>query len=73
MSDELNPGRLRPANARDTSQRDTPPNTTSSEVQALRERAEQLGATAEELEAALDALALQAEVVLHRLRGGSVH
>jgi hypothetical protein len=40
---------------------------------ALHERAEQLGATADELQATLDALALQAEVVLHRLRGGNLH
>lgn len=41
--------------------------------QALHERAERLGATAHELEQALDALALKAEAVLHRLRGGRAH
>lgn len=40
---------------------------------ALKKRADELGATAEELQAALGALALQAEQVLHRLRGGKVH
>lgn len=40
---------------------------------ALHERAAQLGATADELEAALDTLAQQAEAVLHRLRGGRLH
>ncbi len=40
---------------------------------ALIERARQLGATAEELQAELDALALQAQAVLHRLRGGNLH
>lgn len=39
----------------------------------LRQHAEQLGTTAEELAAALDQLALQAEVVLHRLRGAPTH
>lgn len=43
------------------------------ERRALLERARQLGATAEELQAELDALALQAEAVLHRLRGGNLH
>lgn len=42
-------------------------------MQALRERAEQLNATAEELEAALEQLALHAEVVLRRLRGEAMH
>lgn len=42
-------------------------------LQALRERAEQLNATAEELEAALEQLALHAEVVLRRLRGDAIH
>lgn len=41
--------------------------------QALNERAQRLGATAEELQDALGALALQAEAVLHRLRGGRLH
>ena len=49
------------------------PAPSSDEVHALRERAEQLGATAEELEAALERLALHAEVVLRRLRGEAVH
>jgi hypothetical protein len=40
---------------------------------ALQERARQLGVTAEELSAELEALALQAEAVLHRLRGGNLH
>lgn len=39
----------------------------------LLERARQLGVTAEELQAELETLALQAEAVLHRLRGGSLH
>ena len=39
----------------------------------LIERARQLGVTADELSAELEALALQAEAVLHRLRGGSLH
>jgi hypothetical protein len=39
----------------------------------LQERAQALGATADELEAALEVLALEAERVLHRLRGGSLH
>jgi hypothetical protein len=39
----------------------------------LQERAAQLGATAEELSAALEQLALQTEVVLHRLRGSPTH
>jgi hypothetical protein len=39
----------------------------------LNERARALGATADELEAALETLALQAEEVLYRLRGGSLH
>jgi hypothetical protein len=39
----------------------------------LLERARQLGVTAEELSAELEALASQAEAVLHRLRGGSLH
>jgi hypothetical protein len=43
------------------------------EQRALIERARQLGATAEELEAELAALARQAEAVLHRLRGGNLH
>ena len=43
------------------------------ERRALIERARQLGATADELGAELEALALQAEAVLHRLRGGSLH
>ncbi|MCR5882362.1 hypothetical protein LRS03_05605 [Rhizobacter sp. J219] len=43
------------------------------ERRALLERARQLGTTAEELGAELDALALQAEAVLHRLRGGRLH
>lgn len=47
--------------------------TLADQRRALVERARQLGATAEELEAALGALALQAEAVLHRLRGGRVH
>lgn len=41
--------------------------------EALQQRAEQLGATVEELSAALEALALQTEVVLRRLRGESTH
>jgi len=45
----------------------------SDTLQALRERAQQLGTTAEELEAALEQLALQAEVVLRRLRGDAMH
>ena len=45
----------------------------SDTLQALRERAEQLNATAEELEAALEQLALHAEVVLRRLRGEAMH
>ncbi len=40
---------------------------------ALVDKARELGATAEELEAALHNLALQAEAVLHRLRGGRIH
>lgn len=40
---------------------------------ALQERAQALGATAEELAAALEELALHAEVVLRRLRGSPVH
>jgi hypothetical protein len=43
------------------------------ERRALIERARQLGVTAHELEAELQALARQAEAVLHRLRGGSLH
>ncbi|MET0335344.1 MAG: hypothetical protein ABW190_13810 [Rhizobacter sp.] len=43
------------------------------EREALIEQARQLGATAEELGSALDALALQAEAVLHKLRGGRLH
>lgn len=43
------------------------------ERRLLHERARQLGVTADELSAELEALALQAEAVLHRLRGGSVH
>ena len=39
----------------------------------LREHAAQLGVTAEELAIALDQLALQAELVLHRLRGSPTH
>jgi hypothetical protein len=46
---------------------------TAAQRQALRQRAEQLGTTAEELAAALDRLALQTEVVLHRLRGSTTH
>lgn len=46
---------------------------TERERRALLERARQLGATAEELSAELEALALQAEAVLHRLRGGRLH
>lgn len=45
----------------------------SDTMNSLRERAEQLGATAEELEAALEKLALHAELVLRRLRGEAVH
>ena len=45
----------------------------AAQKQELRQRAEQLGATAEELAAALDQLALQTEVVLHRLRGSPTY
>lgn len=43
------------------------------ERRLLLERARELGVTADELSAELEALALQAEAVLHRLRGGRVH
>lgn len=43
------------------------------ERRLLLERARQLGVTADELSAELEALALQAEAVLHRLRGGNLH
>jgi hypothetical protein len=40
---------------------------------ALQQRAQALGATAEELAAALEELALHAEMALRRLRGDSLH
>jgi hypothetical protein len=40
---------------------------------ALQERAQVLGATAEELAAALEELALHAEMALRRLRGAPLH
>jgi hypothetical protein len=40
---------------------------------ALQQRAHALGATAEQLAAALEELALHTEVVLRRLRGASIH
>lgn len=57
----------------DTRQREHDDCDESRERRALIEQARRLGATATELESALDALALQAEAVLHRLRGGRLH
>lgn len=69
MSHESTSGEAHRADTR----RNDAEQTLADQRRALIERARQLGATAEELEAALGALALQAEAVLHRLRGGRVH
>ena len=45
----------------------------SAQQDALRAHAEALGTTADELAAALEQLALHAELVLHRLRGEPTH
>lgn len=66
-----------PPRGKDTPGKDDPPpsvlDDSPDQVLLLREHAEQLGVTAEELTIALKELALQAEVVLHRLRGSPTH